>query len=59
MSGASKGGGGALNSLVCGPGVIRQLAPPFAPIESRVSSAWVFPATLGTSRGWVPRRSWD
>ena len=42
------------NSWVCGPGVIRQFAPPLPTIEGRVSSAWVFPATLGTSRGWAP-----
>ena len=34
--------------------MIRQFAPPLAPIEGRVSSAWVFLATLGTSRGWAP-----
>ena len=52
----TKGGGGQAppNSWVCGPGVIRQFAPPLPTIEGRVSSAWVFPATLGTSRGWAP-----
>ena len=51
------GGGGCRappNSWVCGPGVIRQFAPPLPTIEGGVSSAWVFPATLGTSRGWAP-----
>ena len=42
------------NSWVCGPGVIRQFAPPLPTIEGRVSSAWVFPATMGTSGGWAP-----
>ena len=53
----SRGGGGCRappNSWVCGPGVIRQFAPPLPTIEGRVSSAWVFPATLGTSGGWAP-----
>ena len=56
------GGGGCQappNSLVCSPGVIRQFTMPLAPIEGRVSSAWVFLATLGTSGGWVLRGSWD
>ena len=55
---AVPGGGGGCrappNSWVCGPGVIRQFAPPLPTIEGRVSSAWVFPATLGTSGGWAP-----
>ena len=49
-----RGGGGAPNSWVCGPGVIRQFAPPLPTIEGRVSSTWVLPATLGTSGGWAP-----
>ena len=42
------------NGWVCGPGVIRQFAPPITPIEGRVSLVWVFLATLGTSGGWTP-----
>ena len=45
------GGGGCRappNSWVCGPCVIRQFAPPLAPIEGRVSSGWVFLAPRGT-----------
>ena len=52
-----RGGGGGRappNSWVCGPGVIRQFASPLPTIEGRVSSAWVFLATLGTSGGWAP-----
>ena len=52
--GSRGGGGGPLNSWVCGLGVIREFAPPPPTIEGRVSSAWVFPTTLGTSRGWAP-----
>ena len=53
------GGGGVVgvqteeNSWVCGPGVIRQFAPPLAPIEGGVSSACVFLATQGTSGVWA------
>ena len=41
------------NSWVCGPSVIQRFQPPLAPIESGVSLAWVFRATLGTSGGWA------
>ena len=57
VPGVPVGGGGCRappNSWVCGPGVIRQFAPPVPTVEGRVSSAWVFPATLGTSGGWAP-----
>ena len=55
------GGGGRAppNSWICGLGVIRQFTPPLPTIEGRVSSAWVFPATLGTEGGGLLRRSWD
>ena len=47
------GGGGQAppNSWAWDIGVIRQFAPPLAPIEGRISSAWVFAATLGTHPG--------
>ena len=50
------GGGGRAppNTWVCSLGVIQQFEPPLPTIEGRVSSAWVFPATRGTSRGWAP-----
>ena len=50
------GGGGqeAPNNWVCGPHVIQQFSRPLPRIEGRVSSACVFPTTLGTTRGWPP-----
>ena len=53
------GRGGRAPPPVWGPGVIRQFALPLAPIARRVSLAWVFPTTLGTSGGGLLRRSRD
>ena len=48
------GGSGTHKHLGIWPCVFRHFAPPLAPIKGRVSSAWVFPATLGPLRGWAP-----